>query len=236
MKTIIILLLIPFGLFSQQDSANKNSLLLGINFTSNYSYRFLTVTEHLKYIKQIRDDIERARFRPAIGFNALKSITRRIDLELGLLYSDKGYDDFSSNVINANTLDTGSLNSSYHYGYLEIPLKVIYKVSTGKRKIYLSLGISPSIDLNYKYYYTYIESNGHQIMGSYSRTIEESHHNKVNLVLFSGIGTNFNLGKKWIFKIEPSFSCSLSSIYVNNDELSEYLYSIGINTGIYLKL
>jgi hypothetical protein len=57
---------------------------------------------------------------------------------------------------------------------------------------------------------------------------------RINLAVLAGFGINYELTNRLTFRIEPTYRRSLNSII--NAPIKGYLYSLGMNTGLYLKL
>jgi hypothetical protein len=236
MRSIIFILLFPIALFSNDlDSTKKSKILIGVNVAPNYTFRFLSSTDRFKWILKARNE-ESAAFRLAIGLAAKIAFNNRIDFELGFQYNDQGYNFISSNVVDGNTGDSLLVNFKYHYKYLDIPIKINYKFNLWGKTIFIDLGISPSVYLNYGYNFEVKYPNGKIIIGNESPGTEYTNLRDLNIFCYTGVGANFNLYKNWILKIEPIFSFSITSTVGGNSEVKELLYSAGINTGVYFKL
>jgi len=57
---------------------------------------------------------------------------------------------------------------------------------------------------------------------------------RINFAVVAGLGINYDLTSRLTFRVEPTYRRSITSII--NAPIKGYLYSAGINTGIYFKL
>lgn len=236
MKTIIIILLFPIALFgSNLDSIKKSKISIGVHVVPNYSFRFLKSSDEFKWILNARKE-ESAAFRLSIGLETKIVFNDRIDFILGLQYNDHGYNFISSNVVDGSTGDSLLVNFRYHYKYLDIPIKLNYKLNIWGKGIFFDIGVSPSVYLNYGYDFEVKYPNGKIIKGNENPRTDYTHIKDVNFFCYTGLGVNFNLYKNWMLNIEPIFSFSLTSTAGGKSEVKELLYSAGINTGIYFNL
>jgi hypothetical protein len=162
----------------------------------------------------------------------LYQLNKRFSLETGLQFSDKGEKPKEFTLIWGQPDPSLPIKSTfiYHYNYFDIPIKVNYNISTSRLKFFVSGGLSTNLFLFQKTTsrLEYIDGNtmtNNSISDGLSR---------VNLAVVAGFGINYDLTNRLTFRIEPTYRRSLNSII--NAPVKGYLYSVGINTGLYLKL
>lgn len=241
MKLLIILTLIPLTTFCQsKDTINKKKIEIGLIFSPDYCYRSLQPdpsTQWSEGIASRRDSFEIPKFGYTTGAGVLFSLTNKITLETGLLFSDKG------EKTKYHHLTTGSpdpllgekIRFVYHYLYLDVPVKANYFVLMGKVKLFLSAGISANIFLTQKTSSIIEYSDGSTARNNSTGFINDF-YSKVNLAAIAGVGINYGLTSRLNLRIEPVYRRSITSITASPSSIKGYLYSIGINTGIYYRL
>jgi len=234
------LTIIPLTTLCQNiDTIETKKLSIGLSFSPDYCYRILKPDASGKWIAESRDSLEIPKFGYTSGLNIALQINKRITLETGFLYSDKGEKTktFSPNWMTSSgqpdpdpSLPT-KITSFYHYIYLDFPIKANYYLLTQGVKFFLTAGISPNIFLKQRITSIYEYNDGHTSSKSSS---ENSGFAKINLAFTAGLGLDYDLTKKLNLKIEPTYRCSITTII--DAPIKGYLYSIGLNTGLYYKL
>lgn len=185
------------------------------------------------FIVNYRDSTEIPKLGYTAGLNIALTINKHISLETGFLYSDKGEKTKKNDLIWGQP-DPGLPTKNtfiYHYIYLDIPIKVNYFILRKRIKFHYSAGISPSIFLTDKTTSILEYNDGHT---TEKTTANSFAYSKINLVFITGFGMSYDLAKKLYFKIEPIYRRSLTSII--DAPIKGYLYSFGINSGLYYKL
>lgn len=226
------MILSAVGYSKPSDSTRTKRIEIGITYSPNYCYRKLKADASSKWISDIRDTMEIAKFGYSAGINLVYKIKNNFSLESGILFSDKGektkeylLGNSSSGKLPINNTDI------HHYMYLDIPVKANYYILTGKLKLFVTAGVSANIFL--------IQKNT-SILGYSDRASEKqtskinSGLSKINLSFIAGLGIDCPVTKKINFKIQPIYSRSINSII--NTPIKSYLYSAGLNIGIYFKL
>ncbi|MDD3527255.1 MAG: hypothetical protein RBR47_11660 [Bacteroidales bacterium] len=151
-------------------------------------------------------------------------------LDAGLHFANKGY---KSEWIDASN-PQGELSEARwfdHFYYLDIPITAKFFITKKKFSMFASLGLSPSIFLDNKYYlevkYVSGESKEHH-------TESQMDAKSVNLVMLAGIGVDYAVTNRLSVRIEPVYRRSLTAI--NGDPTKFYLWSAGANVGLYVGL
>ena len=245
-KNIILLLLfLPFVSISQTndtlktksnyaktDTLKKGKFEIGLSFSPDYDYRKLKSDASSQAITDIRDTMETAKFGFSAGLNLAYHINKRLLVETGLLFSDRGE---KTKKVSFSNVPSGQLpiyyTYKYHYLYLDIPLKVDYYILTGKLKLFATAGVSGNIFLTQKTTLIQGHDNGNQ-----ERTIStnDSGFNRLSISMLAGLGLNYQITNNLKLQIEPIYRRSLTSIV--NTHIKSYLCAAGINLGLYFNL
>lgn len=238
MKPLVFLLLIlPSRLFCQTpDSSQNGKLSLGLTFSPDYCYRILKPDAASKWMADSRDSLETPKLGYAVGAGLTFRFHKRLSLGVGLLFSDKGYKrEQTFNWVAPNGSNgTGDpaipmkLNTNYHYYYIDVPFKLnCHILPTEAGGLCISAAVSPNIFLAQKTISHTEYGDGHV-----ERTVSTaSGYNKVNLSFTAGMGYQAGLSKAFSLKIEPTFRRSITSII--NAPIEGYLYSFGLDMGLY---
>jgi hypothetical protein len=231
-KFVLVLLLFPTLVFCQTTDKTAR-FTLGLSFSPDYCYRSLTSDSSGKFIKDLRDSTEIAKFGYTTGVNFSYIISKRFSVDAAILFSDKGEQmNKGFDVLNPlnpeDPLLAAKLRINYHYYYLDVPIKINFNILTKKVKLYLTAGISPNIYLVYKSKSVLEFDNGHK---KKSTSSGRGDYSDINLSVIGGIGFSYDFAKHWSFRLEPVYRRSVISII--NTPVKGYLYSIGINTGVY---
>ncbi len=249
MKALLILLLwIPAYAYSGGvDSVVTNRFLAGLVFSPDYCYRKLASDDQDKSIVQLRDTIETAKFGYSAGMQIHYYFRKRISFETGFIVSDKGektkkypltFGDmidprygFIYPVTTASGPTLKYMVFNYHYYYLSIPLKINYTLAYKKLKMFPSIGLSTDFYLTNKTTLILIFSdNSKHRKQSKNKLIN---CNAVNFSIVTGLGVSYDLNSRITLVVQPEYRRSLSPI--ENTPIKEYLYSVGVNTGLYYR-
>jgi len=242
LKSIIftILTLIPLTVFCQSiDTIKVNSnqikkLCIGLNFSPDYCYRTLKTDISHQWIADIRESLEIPKFGFTTGVGLIYILSNRINLETALLFSDKGYKTRKTDLIWSEPDPSLPIKITfiYSYQYLDIPLKANYNIINSKLKLFLSAGVSANIFLTYKQ--TSIQEFSDGRTEKHTSGSIYNNFSKVNFALLAGLGIDYDLNNKIRFRLEPIYRRSINSII--DAPIKSYLYSAGLNAGIYYKL
>lgn len=251
MKRIAIISIFVFwGIVSMaqsNDNRRPSRFSFGVSFSPDYTYRnFRTGDEKLNGIVDGMNDIESQRFGFTTGLAGKYKLSRRLVLESGVLFSDKGNKvEFSDDywISPEEVIDPGfsgpdpalpsELTIKYHYYYIGVPLKVNYRFLDKKVKVFLSGGISTDF---------YIDTKVQQISimdGDRNRDIshpDNENIGKINFVGLAGVGLEYSVSSNFHLRFEPIFRYSFTQMFKDGDiDLDTNLYSIGANFAIYFQ-
>jgi opacity protein-like surface antigen len=244
MKKLLLLLipLLPSIIFSQTpDSSGTRKFAIGLVFSPDYCYRTLKPdgAAMSQYIAKNRDSTELPRIGFTTGLSFLYQLKKRFTLESGLLFSDNGEQTKNTALIFGTGLngqpgvsDPVTNKFIYHYKYLDIPLKVNYALLTKRLSIFLSGGLSANFFITETNTSIQTYSDGHTTTSS-STSRSGSGLSALNLAFVAGAGVSYNLSGKLALRVEPVYRRSITSII--DAPVKGYLYSAGLNMGIYYR-
>ena len=177
------------------------------------------------------------------GISFVYKIKPRIEVETGIQYSQQinqlkdvpfvKYDDII--IMNPMGNDMGICDINYLYSYLEIPIKMNYRILNKNLRIYGTGGVSINIFLNerirsnLKYYDGLEEEN-------FTKGNSDNRNNRNNTIiaLILGIGFDYDISECCNLRFEPLFRRSLQPIF--NTTLKQFNYSIGGQLGFLIKI
>jgi hypothetical protein len=230
----LFLILMPLiSVCQAPESPKAKKVSVGLIFSPDYCYRTLKSDELSKLTADFRDTIEIHKFGYTTGLSLVYKFNNRIRFESGLLFSDKGE---KTKPWTLNAFDSGVVvpvksEFSYGYNYLDIPFKVNYLVRDKKLKLFITGGLSANIFLSLKT--TSIVEFEDGTTESYTSTGSGQGFDRINLAFLVGFAAEYELSKHLGLHIEPVYRRSITSVI--SSSLKDYLFSAGINTGVYYK-
>lgn len=244
MKQLLVLLflVVPFSIHGQdKDASMDRRIFIGLSFSSDYCYRSLhqvdtEITDSLwNYVKNIEDSIEKPKFGYTAGINVVYRISKKLDIESGLYFSNKGYKTIPIlTYYDWEYPPVVAVNKSSYY-YLVIPLKVNYTFLRSKMKIVASLGTSLDIFLK-----SYVKTTAEDPTESFTTQKRSSSYKyrKIDISPMLGLGVRYDISQKLIVKMEPTFSYGILDI--DNKSLTSYqsshLWKAGVEIGCLIAL
>lgn len=248
MKTIILVLTIAIttnllGQEKQKDSptADFKKVQIGVTFSPDYCFRTLknnNGSSASNHVMQSRNDCEIGKVGYTTGFNVIFNVNKKIGIEAGIQYSNKGYQTKIQELTSIDMIDPkyGFINVSpgtqtqlkfiYKYYYIDIPLKVNF--SFGKKKISLitSAGLTTNI---------LVKETSTCVLGSDKSSYSTvDGYNKVNVSPIISVGINWKLNNRNNIRIEPTFRYGVLKII--NTHVTGYLWNAGLNISYYFGL
>lgn len=155
MKNILcfLLLFLSGSIIAQSETASDSrKLSYGLYFSSAIGYRTLNTEPVEVWLKEQRDAEEKSAFGYRFGAKTDYRFSERIRGQVGLIFADRVYKTIE-NSLNFNNLPDDAITSNYlsfHYKYLDIPLKVSYDFASQKRlNFFVASGITTSIFLSF---------------------------------------------------------------------------------------
>ena len=247
MKKITLLLIttLNISMFAQDkpndDATTFNKVQIGINFSPDIAYRAVK-NVNTTYISNLlfanAANTETAKFGYTGGFNLCYNIKRYFGLEIGVQFSNKGYQTKTQNLIWPQT--TVNQPTKYrdilNFYYLDIPVKANF--SFGKKKLcfFSSIGLTTSVFLTEgsTSILTYADgktTHNTQAGGS------NSYMTKVGLSPTISLGINYKINSKTSLRIEPTFRYGvIKADNTTSNGINYYLWTCGLNIGYYFGL
>lgn len=214
-----------FGQIQPQDGTH-----FGLIISPDYCYRHTGAAgdEDMKIVKEVWDSTERPRFGFTAGLSVKRRIGERLLLESGLLFSDKGERIPRREFGFIDTTVPVALSSRYRYLYIDVPVVLNYVVTRGRVALFVVAGISLNVFLTHVHVSIAEYSDGSVVRGSHSTREPLSSFNPAAL---AGIGVDAQLSECLGIRLEPVYRHSI--IPIADTPLKRYLYSAGVNIGLY---
>jgi hypothetical protein len=236
MKLICTLFLLFLFLNLEAQQLNKNKVLIGVNFSPDYNYRVLKNND-AKAINDViiesRNKLEIAKFGYTTGINFLLNCSKHLGLETGIQYSNNGYKTKNQELTFGTPDETQPIKAQfiYSYRYLSIPLKAKYIFGKTKIRVTTAIGFITNllVNANTKIKYEYTNRKKETQKGHNS-----SDFKKINLLPVISVGLDFKLCNNMHLMAEPS--CRYSLLNTRNAPVTEHLWNLGINVGVYYGL
>ena len=244
---LLLLLLSTTAAFAQEPAlARTEKWTVGAFFSPDYAFR--TISTDSSGISQTildgRNEREVAKFGYTTGFRLTRQLGRRLRIESGVLFSNKGektkpmentgFSDSINQAFFPNLDDLADeVTITYYYYYLDIPIKVNYYLPiSGNIDFFVSGGLSANLFLQHGTT-TRSEKDGEVTRSRTPTTFDI--FQPVNVSVNLGFGATYWLNDLVTIRAEPEFRHSLHSI-VDSGTIDSYLYSAGINLGIFYHL
>ncbi|WMJ72799.1 outer membrane beta-barrel protein [Cytophagaceae bacterium ABcell3] len=232
-----LLFLLPFMVSAQITEVGEFlNFRAGLLFSPDFTYRTLR-GDMENNVRQLRDHYELPKTGFTGGVNMIFRFHKKLAIEGGFLYSNKGERTKTGNynliVFNEDDPLRPDMQASFinTYRYLDLPIKLNYYLRPKHIAIYISAGISPNIFLGQSTT-TVIDTDDSRI--HIRRTLRNHNFSSVDLAGLIALGFDIKASQRWSIRFEPTFRHSLRSIM--DTTLRTYLYSAGVNTGVYLML
>jgi hypothetical protein len=233
-QTLFLMMMIPVIVFCQEKKSRRLTSV-GVMISPDFSYRTLNFSSSNQWVADRRDDTEAGNFGFATTIETHFKLGRKMTLETGLSYTNKSLKTKSEEL--TWTSDDPSLPSGsktiYRYKYLTIPVIISYRFfDTGKISLFAAAGVSANVFLakKTKVVTTYPDGDTDSHASS-----KQTGYLKFNLSATLGAGIDYRFSKRFIFRAEPFFQRSLTSI-VADKAAKEYLFSFGVSTGVHYSL
>ena len=242
-KFLILIISIPFITNGQENKKNKanRNIFIGFSFSPDYAYRTLKNSDgspSSELLIDSRNERERGKFSFTTGLNLNARLSKKIELQTGFLYSDKGFRIFQKNTNSSpRPTDPTHIKYQYSFNYLDVPLKLNFISGSGKVKFIAGAGLTANFLLDESETVTFIYADGSE------KEYPQSYgfYNKFNLSSLISAGAEFKLRENIFLRAEPTFRYGLLKIIDNPvpaylwTEITAYLWDVGLNMGIYYK-
>ena len=240
-KLFIFFAIIPLFTNAQNSKTKKTSknISVGLSFSPNYNYRTLINKDDNPFIEPViinRDMNEIGKLGFSTGANVNIKLSKIFEFQTGLFYSDKGY---KTNKVALDLQSTGPdvpthYRAKYQMHYLDIPLKLNYITGQGRLKFIAGAGFSANLFLNGNVNPTVFYGDGREEnRGKQSLTND---YKKFNISALASIGLEYKLKENIFLRAEPTFQYGLKTVGQPRVDIAEYLWNVGLNVGIHLRL
>ncbi len=235
--TIIFVILTPLLLPAQNSEHKINrKLSIGISFSPDYAYRNLYLENDEYDFVGGRNESEKPRFGYTTGLVAKYQFRRRLAIESGIQFSDKGFkikgtiEDFVTSE-GTTPYNDPSIPDKYKFDYcfynIGIPVKLNYYFLQKKVGLFVSGGFSSDFFLSGKTKYK-LEFRDRTEKNSYSA---DENFNKINFTGIAGVGLKTMISQKLHLQFEPVLRYTFTPLF--NTDLKQYQYSIGANATLF---
>lgn len=229
---LTFLVISPFLCFAQETEEQKSKLSIGLNFSSNSSYRVLQASGAFQSFVDNRENIE----HPAFGFNtgvgAQYLLFEKIEIDVAIQYArySTAFDDVPLTMQNGNFVGFGRLK--YRFDYVELPIRINYRFVNENSFFYVSVGttVGKFVKDNSLFYRTYQNGDNEKVSTTSGIT---SFNQRVHGII-GGIGYGYNLSERFNLRIEPLFRYTLTPLA--NAPVQQNNYSMGCQLGGCVKL
>jgi hypothetical protein len=236
MRKLIAFVFIITSVFAYAQDSTKTKkprrFFIGVNFSPDYCFRTLKNIDGGAISTMIYDNdnkIQTAKFGFSSGINACYIITKHISVDLGVQYSNKGY----QTAENALTFGTPprrgfvynfptSGKIVYRYNYIDIPLKVNFVFGKKKLRLISSIGLTTNIFISETNSFIGKYSNGASFKNS---STSSSGINRLNLSPTVSCGIDYKMNDKMFFRVEPTFRYGV--IATASALISEHIWNAG---------
>ncbi len=219
------------AVYGQVPGVQEEKKYIGFTFSPDYWLRSPKPNPNSQAIASFYNNfyIPQFSFRTGLvyGFN----LNHKVSLEAALLYTNKSERTPKLTYVSPTPTSPREVTIIFHDIYLDIPLKIKYFLMQKQDGLYIAGGFSPNKHMFTKQTSNILYNDGHTGTTTYY-DIPKLLFNP-NLIL--GVGFSSNITKKIFFKIEPTGRFLISS-FMGNQQYGTYIYSFGIDVGLFYKL
>ncbi len=233
---LVILLIVTLSCFTSkaQDNKRAKKILVGFNFSPDYSYRTLKPGDPNapgNVVIDLRNETEKAKFGYTTGINVGFNMTECVALETGLQFSNKGYQTNDRQLVYVSPPgpnDPTQASFSYNYHYIGVPLTVKFLLGKGKARFVSSAGFTTNFLLNASQTAQLEYANGRT---EKKRQTSPENYNKIDLSPMLSVGLLYKLANNIYFTAEPTLRYGL--LKTVDAPVKEHLWSAGLNLAVY---
>lgn len=228
---LVIITCILFTFTSQaQGIFEHHKFRIGLSVTPFYSYRNLKAPDNLQMVVDGFNAIDKAKIGYSASLNLLFAVQKRITIETGVWFTDRGYKNQASipSTTNPNA-SIGVGKYRYHYNYVGIPIKANLYLVNRKVRLFVSGGINSSVLVASFQNASFQFDDGRTVKERVQGNLDNTY---LILSAVAGIGLDIQLIKRLSLRFEPMFSYGF---YNSDDNNIHYLpYEIGGTVGLHL--
>jgi opacity protein-like surface antigen len=225
--------------YSQDSTVVKDRrFYIGASFSPDYSYRTLTKNDDTlssaswTRIKNLEDSIYKPKYGFTTGICFGFQINKRLSIETGILYSDKGYKTVPILTIYDWSQPPAKATNIIKYVYMDIPLKANYTFLKKRLQIVVSIGAV----LN-RYRYSRTKTIPETPTATFKEQVYKNtyDYNSINISPTVSVGVKYKISNRINLRAEPTFRYGLLGID-DKSYASTHLWSAGLNFGFYIGL
>lgn len=217
----------------KKPKPNYNKIQIGILFSPDIAYRKLKNNDGSSssdMIITMRDQNEIAKFGYTTGLQFCYNIKKNLGLELGIQYSNKGYQTQSKQLTFDPNVPSTSATIKYinNFHSVDIPLKVNYMFGKSKLRLLTSAGLTTHLFFN---------ETKTSIITYADRTERKTNPSTENYKTHNfsptvGLGMDYQMTNNMNLRIEPTFRYGIMNII--ETPVTATLYNAGINVAYYI--
>ncbi len=239
-KTLLFgLFTLGFSTLQAQELESKKGTYFGVSFSPEFAYRALINNENdasLESFIESRNEAESPKlsFTGGLNFGFYLSPKRNTAIEIGVHYSDKGYQIPWEEAIFPQIVPglPTRIKTVYGYHFLEMPIRFVYWKGSKKVRFVASAGFVSGVLFSQT-----INQKQEFEDGSRESKMTELNDNvnKFNISPMVSAGVSFHPTEKWSIRTEPNFKYGLVNIRPDMP-VSMTFWSYGVNFGVFYSL
>ena len=199
-------------------SKKDTTISIGIVQSVNLCYRFSSSTPDLMWMKESVDSIETPLLGNSTAIIVNIDLNKRFQLNTGVTHSKMGFQYKEGSLAGFKTYKET-------YNLIEIPVQLVFKLSTKKSFPFISLGTSPGYIYSRQAKYLLIDQKEESSMKL------SSDISKFQVSASISLGASLKLSHSWNFKSELFYNQYLFS--PSSGLVKKYLFSTGISVGLF---
>ena len=224
-KVLIVLLAFSVGTVICQEKKFD----IELNFDPSISYWNIIRPE------PFNENVMKPAPRFGYGISVFYNLKNRLSIGTGIINSKKGYNTGNNDCVDTLGNPLGSLNIKLIYEYIEVPIKIRYKILLQENILnpYLSFSFSNQFIIkqseinNYSTDWSSTKFENKEINGL--NNLEDEGFRPYNLGLCLGAGIKYSLTDRLLFGVEPKINYSLFTVWEKKDAVKFNLYNVGVD-------
>ncbi len=221
------------GTYITGPARNYNTFQIGGIGSLDMCYRTLENKQREQSIEnliELKNNSETFKFGYSAGIGFCMNVSQHFGMEVGVLYSNKGYETKLTDYIYA-VPEPGMPTqgrSIYNYNFIDVPLKANFFAGKGKVKFYTSFGIITNVLVNQNETFVKKYEDGRT---EYDVFTTNYPYEKVVFSATLAAGIDCKFSKSLHLRISPHFSHTIGRFW--NGPISGYLWNTGISADFY---
>lgn len=231
-KHLLFVICLVFGISMQAQSVFKHhKVRVGLSLTPFYSYRNLKSPDNFQSVINEFNKLDKAKVGYSASFNLLFAIQKRIVLETGVWFTDRGYNNDLELLVETPSGETiQNLFLKHHNKYVGVPIKLNLYLVNKKVRFFVSGGLNTGMLVASDRRVKIKDAVDGSITRDYIKEKIQSTHLIISAV--AGVGLDFYLIKRLSLRFEPMISYG---VYNSQKNPIDYLpYEIGGTVGLHL--